>query len=611
MLDAFDPRTIALKKTINDYIVDHDFSPEAGKLWKAAAANPKSYDAWLAAWKAVDKDIDLVSQSRPLNRLSPQERQLLDRMKGLRFDASKRLVTLKPDSSADWVRVARSGSYNDDAYGFTAAVKKALELDPQNREAYAIGLERYQPQWYNDLTQLLDIATKASAEPGILHKSAGRIVVALQSALYYRVFARASDEQLAQIITLVGKAKKAMAETAEGNATDRVMLEAQVDYQAGLGHKDKALTASQAWAKAMPDDPRASEAVGKYAAMNNNYEASLAGYEKAFSLDPKNAEVLAALVNLQVVARKDADVETHARQLIALAPLRALGQYALGRALASQGKYADALKALQNAADLDVAGNDHGWDARAMIAALQPASADQQAIVDAWHATGAIAKDIAVGANGAIWVTALEKKDSPKPVAYQWTKGQWVKQDGAAERIAVDPDGVAWIVTPEHTIARWKAAKWETVPGAATDIGIGPEGSVWIAGTDSRKGGFGVSHWDGTDWVASEGVASRVGVDIYGRPWTANSDDKISVYVDKKWQTAVGTAMDLGAGLDGSIWSLLPASDPEEKKLQRWNGSGWDNAPGEGTAIAAGPDGTPWTVHADGSIQAGVSLAGK
>ena len=49
---------------------------------------------------------------------------------------------------------------------------------------------------------------------------------------------------------------------------------------------------------------------------------------------------------------------------------------------------------------------------------------------------------------------------------------------GAGYRIAVDPQGAAWIVNWYGQIFCWSGSDWISVEGNTTNIGIGAEGSV-------------------------------------------------------------------------------------------------------------------------------------
>ena len=106
------------------------------------------------------------------------------------------------------------------------------------------------------------------------------------------------------------------------------------------------------------------------------------------------------------------------------------------------------------------------------------------------------ATDIAVGANGSVWVVGTN------PVAggygiYHWNGNGWAAVAGGAVTIAVDPAGNPWVTNSAHHIYHHTSAGWALYPGSATDIAVGANGSVWVVGTNPVAGGYGIYQWNG------------------------------------------------------------------------------------------------------------------
>ena len=54
--------------------------------------------------------------------------------------------------------------------------------------------------------------------------------------------------------------------------------------------------------------------------------------------------------------------------------------------------------------------------------------------------------DIAVGANGAIWLIGVNPLGGGNFGIYHWTGTTWISVPGAATRIAADPNGNPWVI---------------------------------------------------------------------------------------------------------------------------------------------------------------------
>ena len=220
-----------------------------------------------------------------------------------------------------------------------------------------------------------------------------------------------------------------------------------------------------------------------------------------------------------------------------------------------------------------------------------------------WRQVHGYAYDIAVGANGAVWVIGTD----PQPGGYGIYRldgfGGFVA-DGGALRIDVEPDGRPWVVNFDHEIYRLgNDGFWQRMPGYALDIGIGADGSVWVAYYE------GVYRWNGFSWDNYGGSGSRIDVGPDGTPWVVGLSDRIYTLTSTGWLQLPGEAGDIGVGADGSVWVIgTPDEDffnfdgIELQGIYRWNGFDWDQVEGNGLDISVGPDGEPWVTNAYGEI---------
>src|SRR6185436_18107467 len=107
-----------------------------------------------------------------------------------------------------------------------------------------------------------------------------------------------------------------------------------------------------------------------------------------------------------------------------------------------------------------------------------------------------LAQDIGVGANGSAWHIGTDARPGGFGI-YRWVNNNWQNVAGAAVKVAVDPQGNAWVVNDKRAIFRFDNGKFVQMPGLANDIAIGANGTVWVVGTDPQPGGFGLHRWDG------------------------------------------------------------------------------------------------------------------
>jgi len=137
-----------------------------------------------------------------------------------------------------------------------------------------------------------------------------------------------------------------------------------------------------------------------------------------------------------------------------------------------------------------------------------------------WQHLPGEARDVGIGANGAVWVVSGGG-------VFRWNGISWDRTSGSATRIDVSPSGQPWVVDSTGDVYRLDNGHWSRLPGAARDIGIGADGSVWLIGTSSDSGGHGIYRWQGSDWNQVEGSARHISVGPDGKPWVVSSDGKI------------------------------------------------------------------------------------
>jgi hypothetical protein len=105
---------------------------------------------------------------------------------------------------------------------------------------------------------------------------------------------------------------------------------------------------------------------------------------------------------------------------------------------------------------------------------------------------------------------------------WKWTGETWIREDGRALKIAVDPEGVLWRIRPDFSIQKRDGHEWVDVPGQARDIAIGDNGVIWSIGATARVGGFKIYRFTDDEWRESTGGAVKIFVDRIGAPHVVN-----------------------------------------------------------------------------------------
>lgn len=165
-------------------------------------------------------------------------------------------------------------------------------------------------------------------------------------------------------------------------------------------------------------------------------------------------------------------------------------------------------------------------------------------LYDRWNIQPGLAQDISVGADQSVWVIGTSSGTAGDSAIFKWNGSNWdqASGNGRALRIAVDPNGVAYVVNSGGFIYSHAANKddpggWTLVPGRAKDIAVGADGSVWIVtttqDTNGSAGGFLVAKRSGTPtnptWTNAAGAthALRIAVAPDGTPWIADSQSNV------------------------------------------------------------------------------------
>jgi hypothetical protein len=186
--------------------------------------------------------------------------------------------------------------------------------------------------------------------------------------------------------------------------------------------------------------------------------------------------------------------------------------------------------------------------------------------------------DVGAGTGGQVWAIGQGTASGSHKIHF-WTGSSWATVSGGAERIAVAPDGVPWIVNSDGQILKRttnspSSGSWVTVGGCANDIGIGAAGDIWITNCTAASGGFRVSKWNGTSWVqtSDSGAGTRIAVAANGVPWLVNNLGRVF--------------RRSSASTSPSTWEQMPITSFTTSNVQADDVSATDIAVGDTSALS-------------------------
>jgi len=144
---------------------------------------------------------------------------------------------------------------------------------------------------------------------------------------------------------------------------------------------------------------------------------------------------------------------------------------------------------------------------------------------------GICATAIGVGSERRAWIVGC-----PHSYEVSYFDGtRWMTMPGVtASQIGVSPEGIPWLISPDPTdaIRRWSGSRFDKVPGCGTRIAVGPDGDAWMLGCKaSTARGNTVHHWVGDRWMEVQGVAAvAIARAPEGSIWFVDAAGKIFEY---------------------------------------------------------------------------------
>jgi len=204
-------------------------------------------------------------------------------------------------------------------------------------------------------------------------------------------------------------------------------------------------------------------------------------------------------------------------------------------------------------------------------------------------------KDVAVGANGAVW--AIEQGGGNKIVRLEPASptGWWDSGGRDGSKITVDGRGNPWIVTENNQIWHHDGRVWKNIPGAGRDIAAAGDGSIWVIGNEKIGNDWGIWRSDnGRNFKQMSGNSTRLAGGPGARVIAGDKSGNVHFWTGSGWGHANCCAADVAMAGNGAMWIL-----GTDKNVWAWEGGTWRKKSGAGLAISADRSGRPMVVGTD------------
>jgi hypothetical protein len=218
-----------------------------------------------------------------------------------------------------------------------------------------------------------------------------------------------------------------------------------------------------------------------------------------------------------------------------------------------------------------------------------------------------MATDIAVGGN-ALWAL------SAIPVVggfalFHLTAFGWQPAFAAGIALAVDGDGLPWLVDAAGSLLRFTGTDWRVVRDGVHDVAVTAHGAVWALSKQSGAEGRVVLHRaapsddvESPDWVEDARHAERITVAPDGTPWIVTLLGEAMRLDGTIWVTEASNVHDVAVDEHGRVWVVSRVG--RRLYCRSGVGEGWVRGDGVADRVVAQPGGLLWAVTPQGFVAA-------
>ena len=298
---------------------------------------PGNPNTWLTLGAILQVDASRLRHGRYYGELSQSERVLLEPLYGQWLAAVSEAARLDPLDGRAWLDVATAACFAGEQKGAEAAFWRAVKQAPDDLGVYAWGLEMYQPKWFGDRSQLLEVARRAAAAP---HPYAWQCLY-LQDILRSGHLDAAAERVRTDFV----------AENQQALARRPSLAQARYNLAAVLMpvNPSEARREIQVMAQQRPDDPEAHFELALQFGAERRVDQAIREYREAMRLNPRHQW---AHYNLGYLLEGNKDLPGAAREFQAALRLRpgfAEAHYGLGEIYSMQNRLDAAVPEFQQA----------------------------------------------------------------------------------------------------------------------------------------------------------------------------------------------------------------------------------------------------------------------
>lgn len=331
----------------------YNFKDATAVTWQAVRCNSRYGSAWLEFSRLFGDSAEQLREGAPTALMTPSLRTLTARLYDLQLQAAVMALRFDPHNSHATSQESRAAAFDNNMEEANESLWNAIELDPDNVDAYAWGLQLLQPKWGGAPEALPKLLAKIGGRDDLFAILAPGIIEAIQS----------KPEVAAQMQDVMARARAAF--------TNPVFLDkqdAEVQQTVALAASDQkpdlAKKAYQDWVNLSPDDVEAHYHFGGFLQNHQDVEGAIAQYREALRLNPNHPQSLSYLAGLLVFLKRPEEAEPLLRRSLQIEPDRALSHLDLARALIAQNKGEELQSQLEAAIRYDQVRTEDGPTAK-------------------------------------------------------------------------------------------------------------------------------------------------------------------------------------------------------------------------------------------------------
>jgi hypothetical protein len=217
---------------------------------------------------------------------------------------------------------------------------------------------------------------------------------------------------------------------------------------------------------------------------------------------------------------------------------------------------------------------------------------------------GSIATDIAVGAEGSLW--ALSGLPTFRGFAlFQLTALGWRAVAAGGMALAVDGEGMPWLVDASGALSRFNGTDWHVLRGGVHDIAVAPDGAAWALSSSRSATGRAVLHRpapSGAEWIELGMHAERITVAPDGTPWIVTMAGEAMRYHADAWVIEASNVHDIAVDEHGRVWVVSRTG--RRLYCRARSDGGWVRGDGVADRVVAQHGGMLWAVTPHGCVAA-------